>query len=396
MPPYKGIKSLFFKYLYKYETFTFLPKYAWESIIEHMNDGIVIIDHNSIIQYANPHMLKLTGYSHEELLYKNIISFISDDENRTLLRQHISSRKEGTSAKYVLALKKKGGHVFTCQISATPYFDKKNRIIGSVGIVEDIHEKTHLTKALAAKINELNLFIYRTYHELKGPLASIEGLCNLAMTESKRKDLQNYIQMIHQGTLKLDHALCDLQRVNLLSYSKIEFNRVNIHHEIESLKEMMKTLTNFSKITFLTKIHLKEDLITDKTVLLTILKNLVTNAINYADPRKNNSFVTISVSQKGSEVVFVVEDNGIGISEQHQHKVWDMFFRANDSVDGTGLGLYIAKRGAERLKGSISLTSKLGLGSLFKLVLTSSLLSPIDVEASCKPSPAELFNEQNS
>jgi len=366
--------------LNKYELFMFSPKYAWAPIIENMNDGIVIIDSDGVLQYVHPFVLNLTGYSQEELLNKNSLSFLADNENRNLLRQYIHFRKKEVFAKYMLSVKRKDAQIIICQISVTPYFDKKNKVIGSVGIVEDISENIELGKALDGKINELNLFIYRTYHELRGPLASIEGLCNLALTETEKDDLKKYVQLIYSGTLKMDHVLRDLQRVSLLSHSKIEPKKVDVYLEIESLKEAMKTLKNFPKIIFTTQIQLKDDLIIDRVVLITILENLLTNAVNYADLGKSISFVNISVKQKFSKVEITVEDNGIGIPEEYQTRVWDMFFRANESVKGTGLGLYIAKRGAERLKGCVSLISKPKLGSVFKLVLTSFAPAPVDLE----------------
>jgi signal transduction histidine kinase len=107
--------------------------------------------------------------------------------------------------------------------------------------------------------------------------------------------------------------------------------------------------------------------------LKVILSNFLSNAIKYRDAGKNDPFIRIIIGKENSSFSITVHDNGVGIRPDHQPKVFDMFYRANDSVEGSGLGLYIAKETAERLHGKIEMTSEFGQGTSFKVSLPMAL-----------------------
>ena len=110
------------------------------------------------------------------------------------------------------------------------------------------------------------------------------------------------------------------------------------------------------------------ELISEWAIINTILQNLIENAIKYSK-KENEPFVDIKIFIDRQYIVIRVEDNGQGIPEQHQSNIFDMFFRANDKTQGSGLGLYILKRAVERLHGSIDVKSTLHIGSIFTVKL---------------------------
>jgi signal transduction histidine kinase len=105
-------------------------------------------------------------------------------------------------------------------------------------------------------------------------------------------------------------------------------------------------------------------------IVNTILQNLIENAIKYQQP--GEPFVSIVINKIRDNINISVEDNGQGIHPDHQPRIFDMFFRANNNTQGTGLGLYILKRAVERLQGEISFQSKLHSGSTFTVLLPAS------------------------
>ena len=108
---------------------------------------------------------------------------------------------------------------------------------------------------------------------------------------------------------------------------------------------------------------------TDRQRLSIILNNLISNGLKYVNPHEANPFVKVRISSAQDQCMIEVIDNGIGISETFLPKIFEMFFRATQEFSGSGLGLYIVKETVEKLKGKITVKSKMRQGSVFKVLL---------------------------
>ena len=91
-----------------------------------------------------------------------------------------------------------------------------------------------------------------------------------------------------------------------------------------------------------------------------ILSNLLFNAVKYSDLKKNERWVRVEASQPNGSWKLSIHDNGIGVREEHQNRIFDMFCRAHTGYEGSGLGLYIVKEAVTKLDGQIALTSAEG------------------------------------
>jgi signal transduction histidine kinase len=100
-----------------------------------------------------------------------------------------------------------------------------------------------------------------------------------------------------------------------------------------------------------------------------VLANVIGNAVKYRDPRKAQPYVKIHITARPADFTISIADNGIGIAREHLDKVFDMFFRATDNLEGTGLGLFIVKETVEKLGGKLHVTSDLGAGTTFEITL---------------------------
>jgi signal transduction histidine kinase len=107
----------------------------------------------------------------------------------------------------------------------------------------------------------------------------------------------------------------------------------------------------------------------DKMRLVSILDNLIANAIKYSDPAKEVSRLHIYVNVRKANAELKVRDNGIGIQKKCLDKVFDRFFRATSSTEGTGLGLSFVKESVDKLNGSIDIKSRVGYGTMICLQL---------------------------
>jgi hypothetical protein len=204
-------------------------------------------------------------------------------------------------------------------------------------------------------------------HDLKGPIASLQGLYGLAKMDVTDPVAIPYFEMYRSQVNRIHNivmGLINLTQMKHLEASKVKIDFVNL---INECIVSYSYLENYKNVKFIIDIQSDIEFYSEWAIINTILQNLIENAIKYSglvDP-----YVKIAVTQREKEVCIVVEDNGLGIDETHQAKVFDMFYRANLRAKGSGLGLYILKRAVERLNGQINLSSKLSEGSVFTVNL---------------------------
>ena len=203
---------------------------------------------------------------------------------------------------------------------------------------------------------ELDNFIYKTSHDIRGPLASLKGMCNVALMDVKDPLALNYLKKLDITAEKLNTILTRLLIVNQINNSTLGSEKIDFLGIVNDvlILEKKKGLPPRLKITK----HV-DDAITyhsDKEFVRIILENLIDNAIKfYNDSERIQPFVDISIVENGNYVKIKVVDNGIGISEGHPDKIFQMFSRASERSETGGIGLYITKTATEKLGGSVNL-----------------------------------------
>ncbi|MBS1505542.1 MAG: tetratricopeptide repeat-containing sensor histidine kinase [Bacteroidetes bacterium] len=213
---------------------------------------------------------------------------------------------------------------------------------------------------------ELDSFFYRVSHDLKGPITSLQGLHNLVMLEIKDPASLRYFEMYHSQVNRIYNivmGLIDLTQMKHIDKGKVP---INFRSLVEDCISSYGYLDNFKNINFILEIE-ELEYHSEWAIINTILQNLIENAIKYSRPQ--SPYVKIAISQKINCVQVEVSDNGQGIDEEHQGKIFNMFYRASERAKGSGLGLYILKRAVERLNGSIDLKSIPQEGSTFTVLL---------------------------
>ncbi|HEX8545812.1 MAG TPA: HAMP domain-containing sensor histidine kinase, partial [Cytophagaceae bacterium] len=113
----------------------------------------------------------------------------------------------------------------------------------------------------------------------------------------------------------------------------------------------------------------KSEFYSDAVRLRIILNNIISNAIKYHRVDQPTPTITIDINIESELSYIIVQDNGMGIGEKDLAKVFDMFYRASNESEGSGLGLYLVKSTVEKLNGSINVESTIGKGTTFKIVL---------------------------
>jgi signal transduction histidine kinase len=214
---------------------------------------------------------------------------------------------------------------------------------------------------------ELDSFFYRVSHDLKGPISSLLGLHNLVQLDIHDRSALKLFDLYNGQALRMNNIVMGL--INLTEIKNTEELKSKIDFEllVDECIRSCHYLDQSSRIVIKKEIEPLQ-FISEWAIINTILQNLIENAIKYSR-REIESFVTVSIFVDGNFVVLRVEDNGQGIPEKQQGNIFDMFFRANDRTQGSGLGLYILKRAVERLRGNIEVKSTLHVGSVFTVKL---------------------------
>lgn len=216
---------------------------------------------------------------------------------------------------------------------------------------------------------ELDRFVYSVSHDLRAPLSSISGLVHLIENSKEPKETTQYLGLIKGRIIRLEQFIRDIIDFSRNARSEIKLEQVNLKELADEIFETLKFNNGADCIEMENELENTFVTITDKARLQIVLFNLISNAIQYRDLKKNRSYIKISKAEKEGSLILNLDDNGIGIDPQHHTKVYNMFYRASENSKGSGLGLYIAKETMDKLGGTISLQSVLGQGTRFSLEL---------------------------
>jgi signal transduction histidine kinase len=198
---------------------------------------------------------------------------------------------------------------------------------------------------------------------LRTPLLSVKGILSLIFkTEQLEPNVENYLKMAEKSILRLDETILEILEYSRNARLGLHYDNVNLPDMVSEIYDDIKYL-NTQKIIFKTEYDFEDIIITDKSRLKTILKNVIGNAFKYLK-KVDESYVTFKAKKADGFLFIEVSDNGEGILEEHQSKIFDMFYRASNTSAGTGLGLYICKEILNKLNGEIKISSVKNEGTI--------------------------------
>ncbi len=209
------------------------------------------------------------------------------------------------------------------------------------------------------KVNEeMDNFIYKTSHDIRGPLASLKGICNVAMMDVKDKEALKYLNKLDTSAAKLNAILSRLLIINQINHSLLTPELIDFESTIEEILELERKKDLPFNIDISYKVASNLNFRSDNAMVKIILENLIDNAIKFHnDSGRVVPFVKLDVYQEGDWITVSVVDNGIGIEEGSRNKIFDLFVRASERSDSGGIGLYLSKLAAYKLGGTIVLST---------------------------------------
>jgi signal transduction histidine kinase/CHASE3 domain sensor protein len=341
------------------------------------NAPIAVFNHDTALRYTwvyNPRLGSLgtnkhwIGKTDDEILSKKMAWQI------TKLKQEVLNTGLGATEEIQLQ-EGDGKHSYILNIE--PLLNEQKQIEGITGAMYEITELKQseerlkeTLKELKERNYELDNYVYKVSHDLRAPLTSIMGLIELIEMESDPDKINHYVQLIKNRINKSDDFIRSLLNHSKILNSEVDYTVINFQEMIDSCIEELQYLSNASEIRFI--INKKEEAFFcgDQLRVGIIFKNFISNAIKYINPHALDSpYLKVNIHISTEEAYITLEDNGMGIEKQYLDRIFNMFFRATEKSDGSGLGLYITQQTVHKLNGKIDVRSILGQGTTFTLTL---------------------------
>ncbi len=283
-----------------------------------------------------------------------------------------------------------GRNTITAITNKVPLFDKKNRVIGLMGITTDItHQKEverylKLAKEQAEIANRAKSeFIANMSHDIRTPLSGIVGISQVLKERIVDEEEKQYVQWISEcgeQLLNLLNGILEVVSADNVSENDLHLETFDLHECVQDIIQIGRPSTQLKGIELALHVteYVPKYIVSDRTKLHRILLNLLGNAIKFTE--KGSVHINLEYLKQEGEYVtvrFQVVDTGIGIPLELQDKVFDRFFRASPSYkgmyEGHGVGLHIAESYIELLGGAIQLFSTPGQGTTFSFDLAFQL-----------------------
>ena len=218
------------------------------------------------------------------------------------------------------------------------------------------------------KVNvELDQFVYSASHNLRAPLLSMKGLLSLiSLEDTAFEDRNRFMEEVYKSIERLDATIHDIIEYSKNARLDVAPQEIDILQIIHSTIEDLKFIDQ-SNVAFDVKTDLNTTLFSDERRIRSIIHNIVSNSIKYADMAKTDRFLHITANTSATHCMLTFTDNGIGIAEENQERIFEMFYRGTSLRNGSGLGLYIVKEMLTKLGGHLQLTAQEGIGTSITL-----------------------------
>jgi PAS domain S-box-containing protein len=341
-----------------------------EAVLASIGDGVVVVSDKGEVIFINKSALNILNTTVENVLGKHLIRAISatDEEGNPLAAENHPMQESLMRGRKItsrdICFLKSDGKKFPVSATAAPV-SLQGVLIGGVLVFRDItHEK---------EVDRMKTeFISLASHQLRTPLSAMKWFSEMLISGDAGQLTPDQLEMV-QNIYKSNERMVDLVN-SLLNISRIESGRIIIDPRPTDLKQLLDEVL----LELTPKIQKKNHHVAvsihsnlppiniDPKLIRHVYMNLLTNSIKYTP---DNGEINVMISHSGDELISQVSDNGYGIPQEEQGKVFNKFFRAENIVkvetDGTGLGLYLLKSIVEASGGKIWFESEVGKGTTF-------------------------------
>ena len=231
-------------------------------------------------------------------------------------------------------------------------------------IIRDVSDQKQIESQLNTANRELETFMYRVAHDIRGPVASLSGLIETVRHEQIDPVAQNYFAQASSMINKLERSLRALQVITGIKLEELRQEPVNVGNMLCQLKKKYES----ESLRINLDIENMPEVVSDSQYLQMALEQVVQNAFVFRDKHKQPE-LTISYRVVSKKVQLTFEDNGEGMLPEVVENIFNMFYRGSQQSTGEGLGLYLTRSILHKLEGTIQVQSKHKVGSVFTVQL---------------------------
>ncbi len=334
----------------------------FKNIAEIAPVGIIITDVNFKILWCNNCTDQLFGK--KELLNHNLIDFIYIKDLAGFWNQFKANKltKELINFEFTINNTKLTKE-FQIKCTGKKIISDEEFPDGYAFILEDNTEYLSFSEEITERNLELNQinheldkFLYSVSHNIRGPVASLEGLLKvIEITDVKTvNELKHHLRL---NLRLLNSFVHDISNVATNIHTHVKFQEINLY---QTISEILLFMDNIYDTNSVKKLNFDFDytLISDVNRLAMVIKGVLKNSFQYRDIRKNNLEITVSVSKTEEFHLIEITDNGIGIDEKVMPKIFNMFYRGTVLSTGNGMGLYNSREFLKKIGGTMNIESR--------------------------------------
>jgi PAS domain S-box-containing protein len=355
-------------------------------LIEGVTDyAIYSLDVNGNVTSWNTGAQRIKGYTAEEMIGNNFSRFYTKEDAdaglpaKVLAEASRAGHYEGEGWRV-----RKDGSRFWSSVVVTPMRDESGELVGFTKITRDVTDRMQLLERIQQHAHELELriaeseranaeleaFSYSVSHDLRAPLRAIEGFSDIILADFGAQlpgQVPELLQNVLIAVTRMNHLVQDLLSYSRLGRIEIDSAAVNVLRAAQEAREQIPEGLR-EKVTI--SIDPALTVAAHHATLIQVLVNLIDNGLKFY-PEDRPPTVEVTAHREQQKVIITVCDEGIGIAEQHQQRIFQVFERLHTSevYPGTGIGLAIVKRGVSRMGGTVQVESIPGKGSRFSISL---------------------------
>lgn len=354
---------------------------SYRNLFEYASEAIYILNEEFLFEDVNATACEMYGYKKSEIIGKSPLFLSALNRNdKDYVFTLLSKALKGIPQEAEIWGKRKNGEIFPkkMRLQRGVYFGKTVIITFAddiTNIKKSEEERTKLIADLTKQNRDLQHFSYVISHDLRAPVANMLSLTSIFSLDNIDQEIrEKVIDGLGQSAKHLDRTIRDLNEV------------LSIRNDVHSIKEMVifqdlvlgveqalsKQIEQYD-VSISYNFDEVNSIFTLRSYMQSIFFNLISNSIKYRDVNRKPE-IEITTVQKSGKIKIIFKDNGLGLDlDKYKKKIFELYQRCHDHVDGRGLGLYLVKTQIEALNGVIDVDSEIGIGTTFTVILSNEL-----------------------
>lgn len=347
-------------------------KASFDLLYTNTSNPIFLYDmENDNFKMANGAAVELLGYSEKEFTEMSWRSIVDSSTTKEAKDFNSYIDKQSDIKDYSVLVTKNGSRIFCAVSFLSANIKQTESFVVLNDYTQQIQKNKELEKYIESNL-QLENFAYIASHDLKAPLRTVSSFAHLLKENSydgMDEKGKNFMDIILNNAIHMQQLIDDLLDFSKINTQDTKLRKIDVKSLIQRVLSQIKTTIVESKAE-ITLGKFPDEISGDESMLIQLFQNLIGNGIKFVN-KDQVPKIHISYKSQNEYHEFCVEDNGIGISNKDIDKIFNIFKKLHnqETYPGTGLGLTICKRIAEKHSGKIWIESELGVGSKFYVTL---------------------------